>query len=300
MNWPAFHSPILTTVLTAVAPLIWGTTYLVTTEFLPPGLPLTTAAFRTLPAGLLLVLMTRSFIPAIPFSRLILLSLVNIGAFQALLFVAAQRLPGGIAALVGALQPLLMLALLRVVDQQRPAAIALGAAAGGVLGMILLFARPDLPWDPLGLMAAFLGTGCLAVGSFLSRRWQQGMPSLAFAGWQLTLGGLALVPLSLLTEPALPPLAPRHWLGLGYLSIVGTLVAYPLWINGLSRLPGVAVSALGLLSPVTAVSLGWMFLGQSLGLRELTGVAVVMASVIAIQFSTTATTPPWPPRDTRA
>ena len=43
-----------TILTTALAPLIWGSTYLVTTEFLPPDRPFTAALIRALPAGLLL------------------------------------------------------------------------------------------------------------------------------------------------------------------------------------------------------------------------------------------------------
>ncbi|WP_286049378.1 hypothetical protein [Rheinheimera sp. KL1] len=45
--------------LTALAPLIWGSTYVVTTEFLPPDVPLLSAALRTLPVGLLMLLWLR-------------------------------------------------------------------------------------------------------------------------------------------------------------------------------------------------------------------------------------------------
>jgi len=66
---------------------------------------------RTLPAGLLLIAYTRQRVHSISWGRLLLLSGLNIAAFQALLFVAAYRLPGGIAAIAGALQPLMILAL---------------------------------------------------------------------------------------------------------------------------------------------------------------------------------------------
>ena len=49
-----------TTAITALAPMAWGTTYLVTTELLPPGRPLTAAVLRALPAGLLLLAITRT------------------------------------------------------------------------------------------------------------------------------------------------------------------------------------------------------------------------------------------------
>ena len=45
--------------LTALAPLIWGSTYIVTSELLPPHRPFTAALIRVLPAGLLLLLLMR-------------------------------------------------------------------------------------------------------------------------------------------------------------------------------------------------------------------------------------------------
>ena len=44
----------------AVAPLAWGTTYYVTEEFLPPDRPMFAALMRALPAGLLLLAFTRT------------------------------------------------------------------------------------------------------------------------------------------------------------------------------------------------------------------------------------------------
>ncbi len=45
--------------MTALAPLIWGSTYIVTTTFLQGFTPLTVALLRALPAGLLLMLLVR-------------------------------------------------------------------------------------------------------------------------------------------------------------------------------------------------------------------------------------------------
>lgn len=48
-----------TVLLTALAPVSWGTTYAVTTEFLPADRPLFTGLMRALPAGLLLLALGR-------------------------------------------------------------------------------------------------------------------------------------------------------------------------------------------------------------------------------------------------
>jgi probable blue pigment (indigoidine) exporter len=281
----------ITTLVTSLTPILWGTTYALSSEILPTGLPLTTAAIRTLPAGIVLVLATRSFRPSMSWWRMLVLALLNIAAFQALLFVAAQRLPGGIAALVSALQPLMIVFLVWWLDRRRPHAFTVGASVLGVMGMAGVFLSPDGRFDSLGLLAAFAGSSCMALGTFLALRWRNGMPLLPFIGWKLALGGIMLLGPSLVWEPSLPPLSLLQWTGYVYLSLLGTVVAYILWFRGLATLSPVAVSALGLLSPVTAILLGWLLLGESLQPGQVTGIAVVLASVGALQV-----TSPWSPR----
>lgn len=273
------------TLLTAVVPLIWGSTYLVTTQWLPPGLPLTAGVLRVLPAGLLLLLWTRHLPQRQEWPRLLLLSLLNIGAFQALLFVAAYRLPGGIAAVLGAIQPLLMMGLLWGLERQTPRPLVLLAACGGLAGMAVLLNAGHAQWDGLGVLAAAGGAVVMALGMYLARRWGSSLPLLALTGWQLALGGLMLLPAALWLDPPLPPLSAANVAGYAYLSLVGALLAYGLWFRGLRLLPPVAVSALGLLSPVAAVILGWVALGQRLHGWTLIGMVTVLASVLCVQLA---------------
>lgn len=275
----------ITTLVTSLTPIIWGTTYVLSSEVLPAGMPLATAAIRTLPAGIVLVLVTRSFRPSVPWRRLLVLSLLNIAAFQYLLFVAAQRLPGGIAAIVSAVQPLMVVFLGWWIDRRRPHALTLGGAALGVAGMGGMFLLPGVRPDGIGLLAAFAGSACMAVGTFLAHRWRDDMPLLPFIGWKLALGGLMLAGPALLWDRDLPPLSAVQWMGYAYLSLLGTVLAYVLWFRGLAALPTVAVSALGLLSPVTAILLGWYFLGEILHIAQVGGIAAVLAGVGTIQVT---------------
>ncbi|CAN7562044.1 EamA family transporter [Acidovorax delafieldii] len=280
---------------TALGPVIWGSTYIVTTELLPPDRPFTAALLRTLPAGLLLVLWCRRW-PAwgdwVGWWRLMVLAALNIGVFQALLFVAAYRLPGGVAAVVGAVGPLVVMGLTWALDHRRPPALALVAGALGVLGMAALLLSPGARWDMVGVAAALVGTLCMAAGTFWSRRWRSDLPVLAFTGWQLLAGGVMLAPVAWAVDPPLPALTPTHIAGYLYLSLAGALVAYALWFRGIARLPSVAVSSLGLLSPVTAVLLGWALLGQAMTGVSLVGMLVVLASILAVQWAMSRAVPP--------
>lgn len=73
-------------------------------------------------------------------------------------------------------------------------------------------------------------------------------------------------------------------MGMAYL-ILFTAVTYILWFRGVARLQPAALSSLGFLSPLTAILLGWVFLGQSLSLLQAIGAAVVIASIWLSQQS---------------
>ncbi len=270
--------------ITALAPAIWGSTYLVTSEILPPDRPFTAAVIRTLPAGLLLFLMT-CYIPAKRhWLRLLILSALNIGIFQALLFVAAYRLPGGLAAVLGSTQPLIIMGLLWAGDGKSPSQVNLWAALIGVVGMAILLLSPQAVFDPIGITAALAGAACMAAGTHFGRQWQIDIPILALTGWQLLIGGAILVPIACLFDAPLPTLTLLQISAYSYLSLIGALLTYILWFRGVALLPSVAVSSLNLLSPLTAVFLGWLVLGQSMTFTATIGLTLVLASVLSVQW----------------
>ncbi len=274
---------LATPFLTALAPVLWGSTYIVTTQWLPPERPLTAAAIRALPAGIILVIMGRHLVPTKQILPMVVLSILNIALFQGLLFTSAYLLPGGLAAIVGALQPLLVMMLVWVFDHKAPNQIKIIAAGVAIAGMSILFTGPETQWNLLGVLAALVGTSSMAVGLFLSSKWNNKLPTLAFTGWQLLIGGLLLTPIAMVVEEPIHSFTLSHLLGYTYLSLFGALIGYFLWFRGLQKLPSTAVASLGLLSPVTATLLGWIFLDEQLGIQGSIGIAMVLLSVFVIQ-----------------
>ncbi|MDO3433289.1 EamA family transporter [Rhizobium sp. CBN3] len=264
---------------TAVAPAIWGSTYFVTTSLLPQGYPLTVALLRALPAGLLLLLIVRKLPTGVWWGRAFLLGALNFSFFWAMLFVSAYRLPGGVAATVGAVQPLIVIALSRLFlgKPVRPLAVLAGLA--GMAGVALLVLTPKASLDPVGVAAGIAGAVSMAFGTVLSRRWAPPVSNLTFTAWQLSAGGILLVPFALFLEPALPSPSIANIAGIAYLGLVGAAFTYLLWFRGLSRIEPSAISSLGFLSPVVATLLGWLALGQSLTLMQIAGFALVLAGV---------------------
>ncbi len=92
-----------------------------------------------------------------------------------------------------------------------------------------------------------------------------------------------LAPVALIVDPPLHQVTVLQAAGYLWLCTAGAMLAYGLWFRGIGRLSPVAVSAMSLLSPVTAVVLGWIFLGQKIQGMALMGLIVVLASVLSIQ-----------------
>jgi probable blue pigment (indigoidine) exporter len=273
---------------TALAPGIWGTTYLVTTQLLPAGRPLLAATVRALPAGLVLIAMTRRLPEGIWWWRELVLGALNIGAFFALLFTAAYRLPGGVAATVISLQPLLVAGLSSRLLAERSSRRTLLAALAGVAGVSLLVLRAGATLDDVGVAAAFGAAAVMATGIVLSKRWPSPAPLLATTGWQLVAGGLLVLPFVLVIEgPPAESLSAANLAGYTYLTIAGAALAYALWFRGIRALSATSVAFLALLSPVVATALGWIVLGEHLTPLQAVGGLIVLGSVVIAQMQRT-------------
>ena len=268
--------------LTAVAPALWGTTYVVTTELLPPGRPLLAAALRALPAGAVLVATTGPLPRGAWWWRSAVLGALNFGLFFALLFTAAYRLPGGVAATVGAVQPLIVLGLAVAVLGERTVPAKVLAGVVGVVGVGLLVLDGNARLDPVGVLAALAGAASMATGTVLVQRWGSPVRVATFAGWQLAAGGLMLLPIALAVEGRPQTLTGPNLFGYGYLAVIGGAVAYVLWFRGIERLGARNVTFLSLLSPVVATVIG-VIGGDRFGGWQVAGALAVLGSVVAVQ-----------------
>ena len=272
------------TLQTAIAPMLWGTNYWIVTEALPPNRPLLAAAGRALPAGLLLIALTRYLPPAGWRVRIASLAVLNVGLFLVLLFVSAERLPGGVAAAAGAVAPIVVLLLGWPILGLAPRVGGLAAGAIGVAGVAALVLGPAASLDAIGVAAAVGAAASMATATVLGRRWgRPPMPLLALTGWQLVLGGLLIAPFSLLAEGMPPTLTGRNLTGFALMGLLGTALAYALWFRGVTALPPSAITFLALLSPIVATAIGWIELEQSLAPAQLAGAALVVVAVVAGQ-----------------
>lgn len=207
--------------------------------------------------------------------------------FFPLLFVTAERLPGGVAATLGATQPILVAVLAVAVLREPLSRWRLGWGVVGAIGVGFVVLGPAAGLDVVGVSAGLLAAVGMAFGVILTKRWGRpaGAGPIAFAGWQLTAGGLVLLLPTLLLEGVPSDVDSAALAGYLWLGLAGGLVSYLLWFRGLHRLPVTSTALLGLLSPLVAALLGAVVLGQLLSPVQVLGLALALAALGAGQFT---------------
>lgn len=264
--------------LTALAPIAWGSTYVVTRAVLP-GEPLWGAVLRALPAGLLLLLVKRRLPRGAWWWRSALLGVLTSGGFFALVYAVAHLLPSGVASTVMAASPLAMMGLAWIVLGQRPRLLALAGGVAGAVGVAVMLLGAADGVDPLGVVAAVAAMLLSSVGYVLATRWEGEVDVFSATSWQLIAGGLLMLPLALVVEGAPPALDGPAIAGFAYVTVIATAVAFLAWFAGLRHLGPATVGLIGLLNPVTGVLLGALVAGETLTARQLLGLAIVLAGI---------------------
>lgn len=264
---------------TAIAPALWGTTYLVTTELLPPDRPFLAGTLRALPAGLILLAFTRTLPRGAWWWKALVLGTLNIGAFFAFLFVSAYRLPGGVSATLGAVNPIFATVLAMVILHEAVRRNAIVAALLGIVGVGMLVLSPAAQLDTVGVVAGLLGGTSTALGVVLTKRWGRPVPLLTFTAWQLVAGALVLLIPTLAFEGLPATLNLSNIAGYAWLAIAGALVSYLLWFRGILALPAARVVILTFFAPLVATLLGAIVLHESLSWLQWAGAAVILFSV---------------------
>lgn len=273
--------------------LIWGSTYLAIRVLVETVPPLLGAGVRFVVAGALMlaVLAIRRGTAAVAtdrrtFAGALLIGLLLPGA-NAVITVAEQRVPSGLAALLIATVPLWVI-LLRIAGREAVPRASLGAVLLGFAGLTLLMRPGAQSGDAtlLGLLACVGGAVMWASGSFGSRKVPLPAHPLVSTGWQMLLGGVAISMAGLIAGEAgdVDPSAfsTRSLVALAYLIVIGSCVGYSAYAWLLQNVPLSKVATYAYVNPVVAILLGWLVLDERITLVTMVAASVIVASVALV------------------
>jgi drug/metabolite transporter (DMT)-like permease len=274
--------------------LIWGSTYLgirFAIETIPPFL---LSAVRFSLAGLILLTVAKvrgapNATPPQFRAAAIVGSLLMLG--NALVGVAEERIPSGVAALLVAMSPLFMVLLewIRPGGRKPTLLVVIGLLIGlggvGALvgpGSLAGGGRIDL------LGAGTILFGCLAwsSGSIYSRHAPHPSSALMMTAIQMLVGGVFVGLIGAvrgeLATFHLAAVSLRSILAWAYLLIFGSLIAFTAYVYILRVSTPARVATYAYVNPVVAVILGWLIAGAGISGRMVVSAAIIITGVALI------------------
>jgi drug/metabolite transporter (DMT)-like permease len=270
--------------------IVWGSTYLAIALMVETIPPLLGAGTRFVAVGLILLplLAWRRGSSVWRPSRAELLSAAFVGLMlpgaNAVISVAEQTVPSGLAALLVASIPLWVILLRRASGERIPAR-SIGAVLVGFGGLVLLL-RPSGAATIFGLLACIGAALMWAVGSFASPRISLPRDPLVSTAWQSLLGGLVVVAAGLIGgevgDVHFAEFSDRSIFGLVYLITFGSLLAFTSYAWLLQNAPISKVSTYAYVNPVVAIALGWLILDEGITATTLLGAGIIVASVALV------------------
>jgi drug/metabolite transporter (DMT)-like permease len=287
--------------------VVWGSTYLgirIAVETLPP---LLSGGMRFSLAGLILAVIvaargglkrlraTPRQIGAAALIGVLLLAGGNGGVVIAEAGIEpGGPVPSGVAALLIALVPLLVV-LMRAATGDRPRPATLVGVAVGFAGLVALVAAGSAASGAagsglgggvplLGALVVVAAAASWAIGSFFSRRVPLPPDPFVATVYESLAGGLALAVVGLARGETLDPgaVSTRSWIALAYLTVAGSLVAFTAYVWLLQHAPISLTATYAYVNPAVAVALGALIVAEPVTPAILLGGAVIIVGVALV------------------
>jgi len=282
---------------------LWGTAMVVMKAVLPQTEPLFLAAVRLMPAGLLLIGLAKILGRSQPqtvqaWLWITLFALVDGTLFQGFLAFGLQRTGAGLGSLLIDSQPLAVAVMAALIYKEQIGGVAVWGLAIGIVGIGLIGLPTEL-WQVLlqGNLATVWAAGIftsgewlmlgaslsMAVGTILIRPVVKHVDPVAATGWHMVIGGFPLLVLSSQIESRVwQDLSGWGWLGMAYMTVMGSAIAYGLFFYLASSGNLTKLSALTFSTPVFALLFGRIFLGETLTLVQWAGVLLTLTSIYLV------------------
>lgn len=253
--------------------------------------PLMALALRFAISGALAVLLARWMgqhwsLTRAQWRATIIFGICQNALYLGLNFVAMQTVEASLAAIIASTMPLLVAFAGWVVFRERTPALAIGGLLAGVAGVALIMgARLDGGADMSGVLLCVIGVASLTIATLSVQSASSGGNLLMIVGLQMLVGSAVLWPVALLLEVPEVTLSPKLVLAFIYTTVVPGLVATLVWFKLVNQIGTVKASTFHFLNPFLGVAIAAMILSEPLGTRDLMGVAIITAGILAVQLS---------------
>ncbi|KAL9428485.1 hypothetical protein AB3S75_030473 [Citrus x aurantiifolia] len=288
LEWAVLVSPFF----------FWGTAMVAMKEVLPKAGPFFVAAFRLIPAGLLLITFASSQGRKLPsgfnaWVSIFLFALVDASCFQGFLAQGLQRTSAGLGSVIIDSQPLSVAVLAALLFGESIGLVGAGGLVLGVIGLLLLeapaFDESNSSLWGSGEWWMLLAAQSMAVGTVMVRWVSKYSDPVMATGWHMVIGGLPLVVISVLNHDpvyseSVKELTSSDILALLYTSIFGSAISYGVYFYSATKGSLTKLSSLTFLTPMFASIFGFLYLGETFSPLQLVGAAVTVVAIYLVNF----------------
>lgn len=293
MARPVLHRfDVMAIVIGVVFALMWSSAFTAAKIALVDAPPFLILTLRFFISGVLALIVAFALGQRLPGERrqwgaIILLGLCQNSLYLGLNFKAMTLVSAGLAAILASSVPLLVALLCRVILKERLSWIGyLGLVLGFAGVLTIMFDRIAGGSSSLGILFCLLGAGAMAGATLIVRNTDLGDGLLMIVGLQMLVGSISLLPIVVLFEDVQ---AVRFTASLAitfaYIVLVPGLLATFVWFYLVRRIGATHAAAFHFLNPAFGVIIAQLLLGELIGLHDILGVAIIMVSILAVQFS---------------
>jgi drug/metabolite transporter (DMT)-like permease len=273
----------------SILSLLWGATFFAVAVALKEVPPVTLALARCGIAALILIPVIWLMGQSLPKGRDMWIAFIVMAIFNnilpfTLIFYGQQFIPSGLTSVINGMTPLMSLLVARAFVGEQLAWNKFAGVMLGLLGVAILIG-PELTGvdssGAIGMLAVLAATFCYGLSGLWGRRFKS-VPPIASAATQVTCATFLLLPLAAASDQfwTLPALSPKTWAAILSLAILSTALAYIFFYRIMARAGSNNVMLVTLLIPISAISLGVIFLGETLTVRQIVGTLVIGLSLL--------------------
>ncbi|MGE5352236.1 MAG: DMT family transporter [Acidobacteriota bacterium] len=274
--------------------LIWGSTWMAIRIGLDSVSPILSAGFRFSLASAALYLYMKYKGVKIQTDRRSIALYIILGVFSfvipfGLSYWGQNYIPSWLAAILFAVMPFFVLIFSRMaIPQDKIQSDKIAAMIMGFLGIIIIFSK-NLSWDSgfsfWGMVAILLGAVLQAAIAVMVKKYGEHLHPLSMNFIPILICGVSLTAAGLIFEDVSAiKLDSKALISIAYLAIFGTILTFTTYYWLLKRINIILLSLTSFVTPIVAMVLGAVFMGEILTSRDLLGSSLVLIAILFANF----------------
>ena len=207
-----------------------------------------------------------------------------LGVDLAFFYIAVKETTVANATVIGACQPVIALIIGPMFFKERPRKSDYAWATLAIVGVVIVvLGSSGVPeWSPKGDLAALAALVFFTLYFTASKAAGGKVSSTEYTAGTAVWATIVVVPLTLLVGPDFGPPGRNSWIALVVLALIPGMFGHLLMNFSFTKIPLWLGSTLTLFIPVSATLLAWVFLDEQVVAIQFVGMAVVIASLMAV------------------